>query len=343
MTDRPPPPLVAPDVDLRDFQFMPLDVVRLRDSDLASRVTGEEFRAAVMLWCASWHQKPAASLPDDDVILSSLAGFGRVVKEWEAVKQGAIRGWIKCSDGRLYHTVVAEKANEAWLQKQVFAWRRECDRIRKENIARAKTGLAPLPFPPKPAANETESVEIPLEPDDTSAGIPAENALKGPDQTRPDLNISARERRAREFDDFWEAWPNHVRRGAAKAAFDRSDGKIEDILLGVRRYIASRSPDQQWPDPAKWLDDRRWLDEPAPRAAKGGVGHATADAKRNRPGEFYHLQQTAQGVAWEAHRRRSGAKQLWDARGGWSFPSEWPPSVDPPTNVVELSRTGASK
>lgn len=113
-----PDPLVPSEVDLRDFTYMPLDVVRLRDCDLAATASGEEFRAAVLLWCASWHQTPAASLPNDDAILSALAGFGRVVKEWFKVKDGALRNWVECSDGRLYHPTVAEKANEAWQAKK---------------------------------------------------------------------------------------------------------------------------------------------------------------------------------------------------------------------------------
>lgn len=127
------PPLVSPDVDLRDFAFMPLDVVRLRDSDLSARASGEAFRCAVLLWCASWHQEPAASLPDDDVILANLAGFGRSIKDWKKQREGALHGWIKCSDGRLYHPVVAEKALEAWESKLVQRWRTECARIRKYN------------------------------------------------------------------------------------------------------------------------------------------------------------------------------------------------------------------
>ena len=67
-----PEPLVPADVDLRDFQYMPLDVVRLRDSSLAAKASGEEFRAAVLLWYVSWHQKPPASLPDDDEELASF-------------------------------------------------------------------------------------------------------------------------------------------------------------------------------------------------------------------------------------------------------------------------------
>lgn len=124
-------PLTPADCDLRNFQYMPLDCGRLRDSDLASESTGDEFRAAVMLWCASWHQVPAASLPNSDKTLAKLAGFGHVVKEWLRVKAGAMRNWILCTDGRWYHPVVAEKAREAWHSKFVQQWKTECARIRK--------------------------------------------------------------------------------------------------------------------------------------------------------------------------------------------------------------------
>lgn len=106
-------PFTPPDLDLRDFPYMPLDVVRLVDSDLTAIATGDEFKAAVLLWCKSWHQVPAASLPDDDRMLAHLAGFGRDIKEWKKVREIALRGFVKCDDGRLYHPVIAEKANDA--------------------------------------------------------------------------------------------------------------------------------------------------------------------------------------------------------------------------------------
>jgi hypothetical protein len=134
-----PTPLTPADCDLRDFPFMPLDVVRLRDSDISALSTGDEFRCAVLLWCACWHQIPAASLPDDDIVLSQLAGFGRVVKEWKKVRNGALRGWIKCDDGRLYHPVVAEKANDAWKGRIKYRDEKEKERVRKAEVrARAK-------------------------------------------------------------------------------------------------------------------------------------------------------------------------------------------------------------
>lgn len=132
-----PDPLTPVDCDLRDFPFMPLDVVRLRDSDIAAISSGDEFRCAVLLWCASWHQIPAGSLPDDDIVLSQFAGFGRVVKAWKKLRNGSLRGWVKCSDGRLYHPVVAEKAVEAWTSRVKFREEKEKERIRKAE-ARAR-------------------------------------------------------------------------------------------------------------------------------------------------------------------------------------------------------------
>lgn len=185
-----PAPLTPADCNLQDFTFMPLDVARLRDSDMAAYESPEACWAAVLLWSAAWHQVPAASLPDDDRFLAKAAGYGRVVKEWANVREGALHGWIKCADGRLYHPVVAEKANESWFKKLHHAWKKECDRIRKSNKQREAEGKSALPFPPEPLANSTtlplENEGIPAEtqPDsvgksDSDDGNPPENALKG--------------------------------------------------------------------------------------------------------------------------------------------------------------------
>ena len=109
-----PEPLVPAECDLRGLPWMPIDTVRLIDSDLIALSTGDEFKAAVRLWCKAWHQIPAGSLPDDDRILASLSGMGRL---WGRVKTMALRGFIACSDGRLYHPVIAEKALEAWSHR----------------------------------------------------------------------------------------------------------------------------------------------------------------------------------------------------------------------------------
>ena len=110
-------PLVSQEVDLRGFSGFMLDVDRLLASELVALGTPEECWAAVMLWCRAWKQQPAGSLPDDDRILAAFSGTG---KRWKDVKAMALRGFIKCDDGRLYHRVLCEEANNAWERRKKF-------------------------------------------------------------------------------------------------------------------------------------------------------------------------------------------------------------------------------
>lgn len=219
-----PEPLTPADCDLRDFPFMPLDVVRLRDSDLAAVATAEEFRCAVLLWCASWHQTPAASLPDDDAILANLAGFGRAKKEWQRYREGALRGWIKCADGRFYHPVVAEKAMEAMEKRRKQSkrgasgaakrWRKHENTIAqaspddgasnsasiaeamlkngKGEERRGKEGREESPLPPKGGARELELVPFDDLPDAAEEAfvefrkLASEFGLSTPKKLEPD-------------------------------------------------------------------------------------------------------------------------------------------------------------
>lgn len=129
-------PLVPAEVDLRGLPWMRLDTSRLLDSDLFALSTGDEFKAAVALWCKSWAQQPGGSLPNDDRILAHLSGAGT---RWKKVKAMAMRGWVACDDGRLYHPVVAEQVIAAWEER--VEYRAQVDsaneRKRKEREERA--------------------------------------------------------------------------------------------------------------------------------------------------------------------------------------------------------------
>lgn len=133
-----PEPLTPPDCDLRGMPFMPLDTVRLLDSDFFALATAEEFRIGLVLWCKAWQQVPAASLPDDDRILAHLSGMR---DRWCDVRDMSLHGWIKCSDGRLYHPVVAEKAMEALPQRQEFKRKKSADAERKERERQDRKAL----------------------------------------------------------------------------------------------------------------------------------------------------------------------------------------------------------
>ena len=205
-----PAPLVPMDVDLRDFAFMPVDIVRLFNSEFHALSDDAAWRAGVTLWLKSYHQVPAASIPDDDIALARLAELGRDVKAWKKIRDVALRGWIKCTDGRLYHPVVAEKAMEGWLQKlnqrkvsaagnakrykQSFDAKPYDDEI--ERCRAILTGLNPqsrvlakrLPKPSQapPADLPTGAVESP-------DGTPVDASVGTPDGTPEDLPSGSQE------------------------------------------------------------------------------------------------------------------------------------------------------
>lgn len=121
---------LSDDINLSGLPFMPLDVLRLADSDFVAIATGDEFKAAVLLWCKSWHQVPAGSLPNDDRVLAHLSGAG---KDWKKISAVALRGWTLASDGRLYHPVIVEKALAAFDAREAYRDKRQkdADRIRR--------------------------------------------------------------------------------------------------------------------------------------------------------------------------------------------------------------------
>ena len=112
-------PLTPAECDLRGMPYMPLFGDRLFGSATWIAASPEAKVAALRLWWRSFaHEVPAASLPNDDMLLADYAGYGVAVKAWRKVKTQAMRGWVLCSDGRLYHRTVAEVALEAWDQRK---------------------------------------------------------------------------------------------------------------------------------------------------------------------------------------------------------------------------------
>jgi Protein of unknown function (DUF1376) len=126
-----PPPLVPVDVDLRDFPGMWLDVDRVLKSETWRLGSSDEKAAAITLWMESWHEVPAASLPNNDRLLAKLSQ----AEKWKAAREHALRGWVECNDGRLYHPVVAEKALAAWIEKLASAIAGAAGNAKRWNVA----------------------------------------------------------------------------------------------------------------------------------------------------------------------------------------------------------------
>lgn len=109
-------PLTDADCDLTDFSFMPLDVARLRDSELALYGTPDACWANVLLMAASWREIPAASAPGDDKAIAKLIGY--TAAQWRRVREQVLKEWVGCTDGRWYHPALCAAANRAWAVKQ---------------------------------------------------------------------------------------------------------------------------------------------------------------------------------------------------------------------------------
>lgn len=225
MTD----PLVQSDVDLRDFAFMPVDIQRLFNSEFHARASDAEWRAGVTLWLKSFHQVPAASLPNDDIALARLAEFGRDVKGWLKVKKMALYGWVECTDARLYHPVVAEKVNEAWQRKQSFRDRTEKARIARQSQRQSQALLQTTPSSVTDASGVSNRIQGTGTGTETGTGTGTEKRKEGSAAAPPSaLSLLLAEGVDRQVAVDWLAI-----RKAQKAPL------TETALAGVRREAAA--------------------------------------------------------------------------------------------------------
>lgn len=151
MVDEYPDPPVPVDADCRQLAGFMLNVERLLASELWALSTGDEFKAALGLWSYAWKQVPAGSLPNDDRVLAAFSGAG---KRWPKVKAMALRGFVRCSDGRLYHPVLCEDVLRGLAGQKRYRDRREADakRLREWRERQARNG------------NETRFDDVPKQP-----------------------------------------------------------------------------------------------------------------------------------------------------------------------------------
>lgn len=112
-----PDPLVAADVDLRGYQFMPLHGDVLFRSAFNVRATDAEFRAAINLWWSAWWESPAASLPNNERDLARLAGLPDL-RKWRKVRELVMEKWVLCSDDRWYLPFLADLSTDAFSKRK---------------------------------------------------------------------------------------------------------------------------------------------------------------------------------------------------------------------------------
>lgn len=247
-----PAPLTPADCDLTAFDWFPLKHKRLTRSAWWLRASDRAKALNIDLWCAAYEEVPAASLPDDDVALSEIAGFGRRdLTAWLAIKEEVLAPWTLCSDGRWYHETLAEVANEAWASRQAALKAREAERERKR-AATASAGKSKVSGGKERVSGGKPEIsgDLPADFQRTSGGIPPENALKGQDRREEeeadaspsDARAASMEGGGVSFETFRDQFGVSVIRGRgsppkARTAFNAlSPGDRHAVLAAAKRY-----------------------------------------------------------------------------------------------------------
>ena len=345
-----PEPLVGPQVNLQDFPFMPIDITRLFGSEFHASSDAETWRAGLTLWLKSWHQVPASSLPDEDTQLARLAELGREKGKWKRIREGALHGWVKCSDGRLYHRVVAEKALEGWIEKLAQSkssgagnakrYGHEFDPARIDDELRLafkqlailnphsrmlvrKSGRY-MPKPPKPDEKQEET-SPPDGSDCSPTGTPDdhEKAPKGQGQGQGQGQESSSLRSdggggRSPKDRFFDRYPIHAAEDGVERELQRRLAQgvdLDEIIAGAERYAVTvrGKPPDKIRNPVGWLKDGCWKDGTTKKVAAQTVVSNRTKVCRNDP-EWETL-----SSRWKLERGRGRALN-GDA---WYFPNEW--------------------
>lgn len=288
-------PLTPPDCDLSDFPRMMIDIVRLRGSSFDAVLDDGAWRAGFNLWFSSWHQVPAASLPNDEGTLCKFAGLGRDLKSWKKVRGEALRGWTLCDDGLLYHETVAEIALESWLEKlaqRVSSGAGNAKRYKHTFdpapvYAKIETALALLvalnpqsklivrtrrrlsgKTPDGPADDRDSDPDgLPVGDGNSPGGSPAGSQETGTGTGTGNLKKEAIASFVGEgdFEALWRAYPHVKGRSSqpkARAIWDHLDSPTRALLpAAAKRYaVGGTIPQGGAPALAKWLDEQRWQD-----------------------------------------------------------------------------------
>lgn len=252
-------PLTSADCDLRDSKFMPVYAQALLNSDFNAMADDTAWRAGITLWLKAWHQVPAASLPDDDEALCALAGFGRDLDGWKAVRDKALRGWILCDDGRLYHPLMAEAALEAWIGRLLSRVMSAAGHARRwgkvTDLNAVEASLA-----------KALSLLKALNPNGDTVAKLERRKMPAACQAEAEGKAEAEDSESSGFAAFREAYPAGHGGAAAGKAWARAFAEGHDpavILAGLNaakaRWRKDQTPSRFIPLAVNWLDNRSWL------------------------------------------------------------------------------------
>ena len=303
MSEELPAPLVAPDVDCSDLDGFMLNAERLMSSELLALHGNDILGAAILLWCRAWKQKPAASLPDNDRVNAAFARL--TVAKFRKVKEAVLRGFVKCSDGRLYHSFLATVATNSYQRKVAFRKKREVDstRLRNWRDSKRETHIETPDETRFVAVGNGKEREREREREINTKDLPA----GGPKRATRGSRLSANWRPTA------EDWQEAFRSLGSKQA-DSELAKFRDYWPAQPGKNALKL---DWD--ATW---RNWVRKAAERMPAGTRQSSTPGRAPTEPcvdmgGEFHEV----------PTRNLTGIVQMFVDKGSWPFPTPKPGQV----------------
>jgi len=168
------------------------------------------------------------------------------------------------------------------------------------------------------------------------------------DKTEKDISAVAKATRpADRFDEFWKAYPRRKGDNPRKPAEEKfarlvKSGIDPQTMIDAAKRMAVERSDQVGtpyiPQAMTWLSQQRWIDHAA----------QVMDKKFADDGLVEVLDDEAL-TAWDNYRSaKEGRTFPRNARGGWRFPSKYPPGYEPrkaeasPPVIPQLPRMSAT-
>lgn len=179
---------------------------------------------------------------------------------------------------------------------------------------------------------------------ETTSETPPEQSRTDTEQINNSLRSSVgRKRRdpagGDDFERFWAAYPKRTganpKHPAGKlfAAAVKGGADPQAIITGATMYAdelrrTGKLGSEHVAQAKTWLSQQRWKDYP--EQLEAGIDQPKAAG-------YYAKFGSPQLAAWDQHRRAvEGRSFPRDAKGGWTFPSEWPPGFVAPAADCEI-------
>jgi uncharacterized protein YdaU (DUF1376 family) len=240
-------PLVGKEVDLTGLHGFVFRVDSYLSSELRAISSLEEIGAALNLWAHAWKQHPPGSLPDDDAVLASFSGAGR---RWQKVRKNALRSFVLCSDGRLYHPTLCEEVKKIWegrckLRNRIKKFREDVknNNVKNQQDEEMCNAYISVTKRVRNAHVQTE-VEVEGEVEGEVEAMDTSVSKKTTQKKPADAVVCDPSGYSADFENFWKAYPKRAGSNLKLAAWKAWNARLkagvaaEEMIEGTDRYAA---------------------------------------------------------------------------------------------------------